>query len=225
MKKVFILFTAAGILITSCNNNTDSFVTSDKDSDSNAVSSQSTTTTTGAMGQDTAGMARGLMQSMSSSMAAMKSMQMTGDFDADYANAMIAHHQGAIDMAQVELSQGRDEKVKTIARNIVNKQTPEQQELRTFLQKYKASGMKHGEGALQQSLDSMAGKMMKMTMNNSTDQDFVTMMVAHHEHGIAMDKLQVEHGMDDALKAMAKKSIASQQKEIKELKALLAGTK
>jgi uncharacterized protein (DUF305 family) len=218
MKTAFILITA-GIVLASCNNNNDSFVASGAKSDS----SHSSTTTSGHVGaahQDTAGMARGLMQSMSSSMAAMKKMQMSGDFDADYANTMIAHHQGALDMAQVELSQGREEKVKAIAQNIITKQTKEQQELSSFLQNYKGTTMKHGEGALQAALDSMAASMMKMPLGNTTDQDFLTMMIAHHEHGIAMDKLQVLHGMDDKLKAMAKKSMAEQQKEIKEMKAL-----
>ena len=85
--------------------------------------------------------------------------------------------------------------------------------------------MKHGEGALQKSMDAMAAKMMKMPMSSITDQDFATMMIAHHEHGIAMDKLEIEHGMDNPLKAMAKKSIASQQNEIKALKAWLATAK
>lgn len=228
MKKFFILFTAAGFFITSCNNNNDSFVTSDSASDSNAVA----TTHGDAMhsaatpvGQDTAGMARGLMPGMSSMMAGMKSMQMTGDFDADYANAMIMHHQGALDMAQVAVSEGQDAKIKSMAQQIISKQKTEQDNLKTFLQNYKPSGMKHGEGALQKSMDAMAAKMMKMPMSSITDQDFATMMIAHHEHGIAMDKLEVEHGMDNPLKAMAKKSIASQQNEIKALKAWLATAK
>ena len=40
----------------------------------------------------------------------MESMKMTGDTDRDFATMMKAHHQGAIDMAQMELQNGNDAK-------------------------------------------------------------------------------------------------------------------
>ncbi len=44
-------------------------------------------------------MNNGLMASMNTMMDKMNSMKMCGDFDLDFANMMIAHHQGAIDMS------------------------------------------------------------------------------------------------------------------------------
>lgn len=49
----------------------------------------------------------------------------TGDADRDFANMMIAHHQGAIDMAQAELRHGRNEQLRRIAQEIVVDQTQE----------------------------------------------------------------------------------------------------
>jgi uncharacterized protein (DUF305 family) len=50
----------------------------------------------------------GLMSSMNSSME--KGVNMTGDFDVDFATMMIEHHQGALDMSEMEIAQGKDEK-------------------------------------------------------------------------------------------------------------------
>ncbi|MEJ7680312.1 MAG: DUF305 domain-containing protein [Segetibacter sp.] len=66
-----------------------------------------------------------LMSVMNASMAKMESMKMTGDFDLDFANMLIEHHQGAVDMSKVEVAKGTDEKIKSMAQNIITKQTEE----------------------------------------------------------------------------------------------------
>jgi uncharacterized protein (DUF305 family) len=49
----------------------------------------------------------------------------TGDADKDFVAHMIPHHQGAIDMAEVELKYGKDSAMKKLARNIVKAQKEE----------------------------------------------------------------------------------------------------
>src|SRR5262249_54434910 len=43
----------------------------------------------------------------------------SGDPDRDFARMMIPHHQGAIDMALVELRYGKDERLKRLAQEII----------------------------------------------------------------------------------------------------------
>lgn len=50
---------------------------------------------------------------------------MTGNADVDFVRGMIAHHQGAIDMAKVELQYGKDEKIRTMAKDIITAQEGE----------------------------------------------------------------------------------------------------
>ena len=221
MKKLFLALTSMGVVFSACNNAADKTSKTETKSSDTAV----TTVDHSTMDMDTAAIAPaggGIMQSMKGMMGSMASMQMSGDFDVDYANAMIAHHQGALDMAQMEVAQGKDEKMKAMAQSILNKQNQEQNNLKAFTQSYKPSGMKHGEGELKKSVDATSSKMMAAPMTGDIDKDFAAMMISHHEHGVAMDKLLVEHGMDNNLKAMAKKSIASQQKEIKEFKSWMS---
>jgi ATP phosphoribosyltransferase regulatory subunit HisZ len=49
----------------------------------------------------------------------------TGDVDADFAAMMIPHHQGAIDMAVLELRYGRNEQLRRIAQEIIVDQQQE----------------------------------------------------------------------------------------------------
>jgi uncharacterized protein (DUF305 family) len=49
----------------------------------------------------------------------------SGNADQDFVAGMIPHHQGAVDMAQVELRYGKDPALKRLAREIVSAQEKE----------------------------------------------------------------------------------------------------
>ena len=49
----------------------------------------------------------------------------SGDADRDFARAMIPHHQGAIEMARLELLYGRDDRLRRLAQGIVIEQSQE----------------------------------------------------------------------------------------------------
>jgi hypothetical protein len=66
-----------------------------------------------------------LNQAMTSMDAAMSSISMTGNPDVDFAVMMIAHHQGAIDMAKVELRYGTDARLRRLAQEIIVTQQSE----------------------------------------------------------------------------------------------------
>ncbi len=58
-------------------------------------------------------------------MKEMSAPPYTGDTDKDFVAHMIPHHQGAIDMAEVELKYGKDPELKRLAKNIINAQHDE----------------------------------------------------------------------------------------------------
>ena len=62
---------------------------------------------------------------MAKMMEGMPMMKFTGDADADFMSHMRAHHQGAIDMARVVLTNGKDPEVKKLAQDIVTAQEKE----------------------------------------------------------------------------------------------------
>jgi uncharacterized protein (DUF305 family) len=52
-------------------------------------------------------------------------IEFTGNTDVDFVRGMIAHHQGAVDMAKIELAFGKDAKIRQLAEAIVKAQEGE----------------------------------------------------------------------------------------------------
>jgi uncharacterized protein (DUF305 family) len=68
---------------------------------------------------------RSLMETAMTRMHQGMAIPYGGDADADFAKMMIPHHQGAIDMAEVELRFGRDERLRRLAQGIIVEQQQE----------------------------------------------------------------------------------------------------
>jgi len=60
----------------------------------------------------------------------------TGDADRDFVVQMIPHHQGAIDMAEVELKNGADPKIKALAGRIIAGQEKDIELMKAWLAKH-----------------------------------------------------------------------------------------
>lgn len=88
-------------------------------------------TTTGTMdhsGHSMSGMeSASTMAFMEANMKMRAGMEIayTGDADVDFIRGMIAHHQGAIDMARVVLEHGKDAEVKALAQKVITAQQGE----------------------------------------------------------------------------------------------------
>jgi uncharacterized protein (DUF305 family) len=74
----------------------------------------------------------GYMKAMQSMMEKTNSMKMTGDADKDFVMMMIPHHQAAVDMAKVELQEGKDPKARKMAQMIIKAQEKEIAEMKRW---------------------------------------------------------------------------------------------
>ena len=70
--------------------------------------------------------------------AMMKGMAVkpSGDADRDFVAMMLPHHQGAVDMAKVELQYGHDPMLRTLATDIVKAQLAEIAEMQAWQKKH-----------------------------------------------------------------------------------------
>jgi uncharacterized protein (DUF305 family) len=90
---------------------------------------------------DMAGMARdatspsteGYKAAMDKMHSDMMASQYTGNADVDFVRGMIPHHQGAIDMAKVELANGKDPEIRKLAEGVIAAQEAEIKQMQTWL--------------------------------------------------------------------------------------------
>ena len=70
-------------------------------------------------------------------MKMMKDMHITfsGNPDFDFVRGMIPHHQGAIDMAKVQLAHGKNPEIRAMAQKIIDDQQREIAEMQAWLKK------------------------------------------------------------------------------------------
>ncbi|MCY7293068.1 MAG: DUF305 domain-containing protein [Ferruginibacter sp.] len=225
--KSTILITAAifsaGLLLQSCDNKNSTSVKTDTDTSMSKME--------GMDNMDMKNMSDEMPASMTTMMASMGSMKMSGDFDLDFANMMIPHHQSAIDMAQEYLPKAKDDKIKTMAQNIIAAQKKEIEELKTIVANHKTTETKAHSGAgheagehneLMETMNKMMDEMKGIKMSGNADKDFVMMMIPHHESAVTMAEDEISHGKNLELKKMAQKIMEDQNKEIREFQELLS---
>lgn len=215
MRRIF-LFGFSLFLLTSCGNNEDSTASSSADSttteQSNAAAATTDTSTVSASNNNTTTL-HGVMSNM---MQQMHSMKMTEDPDHDFAMMMKHHHQGAIDMANIQISQGKNDELKQVAQKIVTDAQKDISELDAYINNHQPNS-KSDFG--KRSMDKMMSNSSNMSMDHSgdIDQQFATMMTMHHKEGIEMSKDYLKAGKEEQTKKVANNTIKTNSDDIKKL--------
>lgn len=141
-------------------------------------------------------------------------------FDLQFIDTMIAHHQGAIDMAQVAEKQATHEELKQLARKIVEDQQNEIKQMQGWKQQWYA-----GKGdAMNMEMHGMGHSMRGMSMDrlgaakgDAFDAMFIDMMIPHHEGAITMARDALKKAQHKEIKDMARNIIDAQKKEIDQM--------
>src|SRR5690606_28348711 len=133
----------------------------------------------------------------------MHAMQFTKDPNIDFAMMMRMHHEGAIKMSDQELSTGTDATMRKTAENIIAAQQAEIAELTTFLESNEPSVV--NEEFQMKTMDGMEKSSKNadlQVINSSTEEDFATLMIVHHQSAIESSQLLLQLGESEQMKAM-----------------------
>ena len=159
-----------------------------------------------------------MMTEMHLMMDQMEQMTPSNDPDIDFTRMMIMHHEGAIDMANLELEDGDNSEMRTRAQNIINEQQQEIQQLQSIL-----NGLVTDEVDIEFPMEQMSSmeKMDKTAdtqlITGDTDNDFATLMILHHQAAIDNSSAYLHHGSNTQLNDIAKMIIEKQTSEINDL--------
>lgn len=144
------------------------------------------------------------------------------DYDLQFIDTMIAHHQGAVDMARMIPQKAESNELKALGNDIVASQEKEIAEMRSWREKWFAGKPAAMNMELKGMADSMKGMdMTKLgTLSGKTfDIEFAKQMIPHHEGAVVMAKEALERSKRDEIKRLSNEIIKAQQAEIGKMKA------
>ncbi|WP_339880817.1 DUF305 domain-containing protein [uncultured Algoriphagus sp.] len=150
----------------------------------------------------------------------MHAVPMTMDPDVDFAEMMLPHHQGAVDMASIVLEYGEHENLLMLAQQTLEGNEASMARLNDFLEAHGAPVPQDGTGFMEEmdmAMRKMDEVMKAMHYTNDPDYDFAEMMIHHHQSAIDMAKIELDYGVDENTRMEAQTIIEDQEAEIIEL--------
>ena len=135
--------------------------------------------------------------------------------DLAFVQAMIPHHESAIEMAEIARDRGQSEFVRDLAADIIRTQSTEISTLRTIDADLQAAGVEPEPGALGEHADAMEMDASSLRTADPFDREFIDMMVAHHQSAIQMARIALDQGESDEAQQLAEQIIAAQAREIR----------
>lgn len=134
--------------------------------------------------------------------------------DAMFANSMIPHHEGAIEMAEIAQKQGERPEVKQMAGEIIGAQEKEIKTLRPI-----AAKLSKEFGDEQMEMDMMSeSEMADFEKADPFDRAFIDMMTPHHESAVKMAEEELAKGENATLRGIAEDIVSSQNSEIEQMR-------
>lgn len=141
-------------------------------------------------------------------------------FDLQFLDTMIAHHQGAIDMAKMVDAKAGHAELKTLAKAIIAAQEKEIAQMKSWREKSfagKEPAVNMEIAGMSDSMKGMDMKKLESLSGNAFDIEFIDQMIPHHEGAVIMAQDALRKSQDEQIKNLAKAIINEQQAEVKQM--------
>ncbi len=142
-------------------------------------------------------------------------------FDLMFISSMSAHHESAIEMAEVALEKAEHPEIKQLAQEIIKAQKAENERMAGWGQEWydgKVPEMDHSAMEGMKMEGAMGVSAEELEKAKPFDKAFIDAMIPHHEAAIVDAKQALEKAEHPELKDMAKDIIRTQQEEIARMK-------
>lgn len=146
-----------------------------------------------------------------------------GNADVAFIQDMAPHHSGAIAMAELAASRAGSAQVKDLARRISGAQGPEIERMTAMASAWRVTldtGAAPMGGMSAMGGDDVAA--LTPLSGTAFDKEFLLRMTAHHTSAVEMARTELSQGTNPQAKDLATAIVAAQQKEIAEMRGLLA---
>jgi uncharacterized protein (DUF305 family) len=139
--------------------------------------------------------------------------------DERFIDAMVPHHQGAIEMAQVALENAEHSEILALAEEIVAAQETEIGQLKSIKQEQFGTS----EVSMDMSKEQMEGMGMAMDPQDLANQDpfdkaFIDAMIPHHESAIEMANVVLKESENPEIREIAGTTVDAQEREIEQMR-------
>jgi uncharacterized protein (DUF305 family) len=170
-------------------------------------------------GMDHSQMNHGSMDMGSNGMARQMVMENGKYSDKAFIDAMVPHHQGAIEMARVALKNAEHAEIRELSRNIISSQQAEIEELKAIKKEEFGTSNVPMEMSPEQ-MRSMGMMMDPQELANREpfDKAFIDAMIPHHQSAIEMAEVAYEKSKNPRIKELAENIMSAQKREIEQMK-------
>lgn len=145
------------------------------------------------------------------------------DYDRMFIANMIAHHQGAVDMANLALTSAKHQEIKDMASNIVSAQTKEINDMTAWQTAWgypASSGSMMEDHSSMGMMNDMAGMTDKLKglSGDAFDKAFLSSMIEHHQSAINMAYPGKTNAQHEEVKTLTLAIVDAQSREIAQMK-------
>jgi uncharacterized protein (DUF305 family) len=218
------LLVAAALLLASCGGNAGSSGGGEEGSDGmdgmGHGGSGGETSRRGAQQETTGGGMAGMDDgSMGSGGMARGMVEEDGRYsDRAFIDAMVPHHWGAVDMAEVALENAEHPEIRDLAEDIVRTQEAEIRELRSIKEEeYGTSEVPRGTDASQMEAMGMTDPE-ELAGRRPFDRAFIDAMIPHHESAIEMAGVALDESENPEIREIAGAIVDAQEREIAQMR-------